>query len=317
MKILVNDGIDQVGKAMLEAAGFQVDTQSIPQDELTEKLPAYDGIIVRSATKVRKALIDACPDLKVIARGGVGLDNIDVDYARAKGISVINTPAASSISVAELVFAHLYNGVRFLYDSQRLMPVSGDTEFAKLKKKYAGGRELRGKTLGIIGFGRIGHETARLALGAGMDVLVCDIKPVGTGVTLELSGGIQIEIPVRQVSFQELLGQADFISLHVPYLGKPMIGKPEFALMKSGVGLINASRGGIVDEPALLEALDSGQVAFAGLDVFEHEPAPSRAILEHPRVSLSPHIGAATHEAQGRIGVELAEKIIQELVMIS
>lgn len=317
MKILVNDGIDPIGKKLLEEAGIEVDTQSIPQEELKEKLPAYDGIVVRSATKVRKDLIDACPNLKVIGRGGVGLDNIDVDYAKSKGVAVVNTPAASSISVGELVFSHLYSGVRFLQDAQRQMPTLGDTQFSALKKKYGAGTELRGKTLGIIGFGRIGLETAKLALGVGMDVLVCDIHPVQTEVTLELSGGISVEVPIKQVSIEELLPQADFISLHVPFLGAPLIGKDQFKLMKDGVGIVNASRGGIIDEEALIEALDTGKVSFAGLDVFEQEPTPSRAILEHEKISLSPHIGAATKEAQSRVGTELATKIIQELVLVS
>src|SRR5690606_19681848 len=169
MKILANDGIDPLGKQLLEGAGFSVDTDHIPQEELPTRLQAYDAITVRSATKVRAALIDACPNLKLIGRGGVGMDNIDVEYARSKGIAVINTPAASSLSVAELVFAHLLGGVRFLYDAQRKMPVEGGTNFGGLKKAYAKGVELRGKTLGVVGFGRIGRETAKVGLGLGMD----------------------------------------------------------------------------------------------------------------------------------------------------
>lgn len=313
MKILANDGIDAVAIQLLEKAGFQVDTTHIPQDELAEKLQEYDVISVRSATKVRKDLIDACPNLKVIARGGVGMDNIDVSYAREKGLAVINTPAASSISVAELVFGHLFSGVRFLYDSQRQMPGKGSSEFAALKKKYAAGSELKGKTLGIIGFGRIGQETAKIALGVGMDVVVSDIYEVPTTLKLTLSGGVEVDLKVKQVPFEELIQVADFISLHVPYLGKPILGKEQFDKMKTGVGIVNASRGGIINELELIDALNSGKVGFAGLDVFENEPTPLQELLSHPKVSLTPHIGAATEEAQQRIGVELANQIIAEL----
>ncbi|WP_028297075.1 D-2-hydroxyacid dehydrogenase [Olivibacter sitiensis] len=313
MKILANDGIDAVGKQLLEAAGFTVDTQHIAQEELADKLKSYDAITVRSATKVRKELIDACPNLKLIGRGGVGMDNIDVDYARSKGITVVNTPAASSLSVAELVFAHLFTGVRFLYDSNRKMPVEGNTAFAKLKKAYGAGVELRGKTLGIIGFGRIGHETARVALGLGMNVLVHDLFAATASISLTLSGGIQVEVPVHAASLDELLSQSDFISLHVPYKDRPLIGKEEFDKMKDGAAIVNAARGGVVDEEALLDALNSGKLAFAGLDVFENEPTPREEILKHPRISLTPHIGAATNEAQERIGVELANLIIADL----
>lgn len=310
MKLLANDGIDPLGKELLEKAGFTVDTSHIPQEELKEKLQAYDAITVRSATKVRKDLIDACPSLKLIGRGGVGMDNIDVEYARNKGIAVVNTPAASSQSVAELVFAHLYNGVRFLYDSNRKMPHEGDSNFAGLKKAYAKGVELKGKTLGVIGFGRIGQETAKVALGVGMDVIASDFVNVPASLTLNLSGGVSVEVPVKQVNTEELIRTADFISLHVPFLDKAVLGKEEFDLMKDGVGIVNASRGGTIDELALLHALNTGKVSFAGLDVFENEPTPRKELLAHPRVSLTPHIGAATNEAQERIGEELANIII-------
>ncbi|MGJ1430415.1 D-2-hydroxyacid dehydrogenase [Sphingobacterium spiritivorum] len=313
MKILANDGIDPIGKKLLEDAGFEVDTNHIPQEELAAKLNNYDAITVRSATKVRQALIDACPNIKVIGRGGVGMDNIDVDYARSKGIAVINTPAASSLSVAELVFAHLLNGVRFLFDANRKMPVEGSTNFAGLKKAYAKGIELRGKTIGIVGFGRIGRETAKIALGLGMDVVFSDLYDGPASLELSLSGGIKVEVPVRQVGLQELFSVSDFISLHVPFTDKPVIGKEEFPLLKDGVALVNASRGGVIDELALIEALDTGKVSFAALDVFDDEPAPRAGILQHAKISLTPHIGAATNEAQERIGEELATLIIQQL----
>ncbi|ERJ59210.1 D-2-hydroxyacid dehydrogenase [Sphingobacterium paucimobilis] len=313
MRILANDGIDPIGKKILEDAGFVVDTVHIPQDELVHKLNAYDAVTVRSATKLRKELLDVCPNIKVIGRGGVGMDNIDVDYARSKGITVVNTPAASSHSVAELVFAHLLNGVRFLFDSNRKMPVEGATNFGGLKKAYAAGTELKGKTLGVVGFGRIGRATAQIALGMGMDVVYYDLFDGPTSLVLSLSGGIKVDIPVRQVELNELFGISDFISLHVPFLDKAVIGKEEFALLKDGVGLVNASRGGVIDELELVAALNSGKVAFAGLDVFENEPAPREALLTHPKISLTPHIGAATNEAQERIGEELAQLLIESL----
>lgn len=310
IKILANDGIDPIGKKLLEQAGIIVDTNTIPQDQLAEALQNYDGITVRSATKLRKELIDAVPNIKLIGRGGVGMDNIDVDYARSKGINVVNTPAASSLSVAELVFAHLFTGVRFLQDANRKMPVEGDTKFNDLKKACAKGIELRGKTIGIIGFGRIGRETATVALGLGMNVLAYDPNLFDGSITLNLTQGIKVEIPVKTVSIDEVISQSDFISLHTPFAEQPILGKAEFDKMKSGVGVVNCSRGGTIDELALLEALDTGKVAFAGLDVFENEPTPLHILLTHPKISLTPHIGASTNEAQERIGTELANLII-------
>ncbi len=309
-RILANDGIDPIGKELLEKAGFVVDTVHIPQAELTEGLKNYDGITVRSATKLRQDLLDACPNIRLIGRGGVGMDNIDVDYARSKGIAVVNTPAASSLSVAELVFAHLFTGVRFLQDANRKMPVEGSTRFNDLKKAYAKGIELRGKKIGIIGFGRIGRETARVALGLGMEVLAYDLFEVPAELEIQLAGNIRVTCPVSALSVDQLIKEADFISLHVPFSEKPVLGKEEFDRMKDGVGIVNCSRGGTIDEDALIEALDSGKVAFAGLDVFDNEPTPRQALLVHPKVSLTPHIGASTNEAQERIGTELANLII-------
>lgn len=311
IKILANDGIDPIGKALLEQAGFVVDTETVPQEHLAEALKNYDGITVRSATKVRKELIDACPNIKLIGRGGVGMDNIDVEYARSKGVAVVNTPAASSLSVAELVFSHLFTGVRFLQDANRKMPVEGNTQFNNLKKAYAKGTELRGKTIGIIGFGRIGRETATVALGLGMNVLAYDLYPFEGSLTLNFQGGVSVAIPVKTVSLEEVIANSDFISLHTPFADKPILGAEEFAKMKKGVGVVNCSRGGTIDETALIEALDSGKVAFAGLDVFDNEPTPSAAILQHGKISLTPHIGASTNEAQERIGTELATLIIE------
>lgn len=310
IKILANDGIDPIGKKLLEEAGFQVDTQTVPQDQLAQALLNYDAITVRSATKIRKELIDACSNVKLIGRGGVGMDNIDVEYARSKGVAVVNTPAASSLSVAELVFSHLFSCVRFLHDANREMPIQGVTKFNDLKKAYAKGIELRGKTMGIIGFGRIGRETATVALGLGMKVLAYDLYPFDGNITLSFQGNVKVDIPVQTVSFEEVIAHSDFISLHTPFAEKPILGEKEFAAMKKGVGIVNCSRGGTIDEQALLSALNTGQIAFAGLDVFENEPTPLKAILSHPKISLTPHIGASTNEAQERVGTELANLIL-------
>lgn len=310
-KILANDGISKSGVEALEAMGYEVSTTNVAQEQLENHINEnkINVLLVRSATTVRKALIDACPALKIIGRGGVGMDNIDVEYARKKGLHVINTPAASSSSVAELVFAHLYGGVRFLYDANRQMPLEGETKFKMLKKNYAGGSELRGKTMGVIGFGRIGQETAKIALGVGMNVVAHDPFMDKAEVKVVLGNGAEVDVPVEMNSFEAVLKEADFISLHVPAQDKPVIGKKELGMMKKGAGLINAARGGVVDEVALLDALESGQLSFAGLDTFDNEPVPAMQVLMHPKISLTPHIGAATKEAQDRIGTELAQQI--------
>lgn len=311
-KILINDGIATIGKKMLEEAGYTVVTQSIPQDELPEKLQDFDAICVRSATKVRTDLIDKCPNLKAICRGGVGLDNIDVDYAKSKGIAVINTPAASSRSVAELVFAHLFSIARSVHFSNREMPSRGSTEFKALKKSYSKGFELYGKTLGVIGLGRIGRETAQLGLSIGMNVIGVD--PYIPEVELTIGGTeVNAKHTLYSVDMDELLSQADVITLHIPFLGSPILSTEEFSKMKDGVVLINASRGGTVNEDAMLAGLNSGKIAAAGIDVYENEPSPRQDILTHPKVSLTPHTGASTAEAQQKIGIELAEKLIAHL----
>ena len=307
-RILINDGIEAIGISMLEEAGHEVVNQHIPQDELPTRLPEFDAICVRSATKVRKDLIDQCPNLKAICRGGVGLDNIDVDYAKSKGIAVINTPAASSRSVAELVFAHLLSVARFLYQSNKSMPVEGDSSFKALKKSYSKGFELYGKTLGVIGLGRIGRETAQIGLSMGMDVIGVD--PYIPEVQLTIGGkNVQASVSLSSVSMEEMLPKADIITLHVPFLGQAVLGSDEFDQMKDGTILVNASRGGTVDEDAMLSALESGKLAAAGVDVFIGEPSPRKDILTHPRISLTPHTGASTIEAQAKIGIELAEKL--------
>ncbi|MBE15693.1 MAG: D-2-hydroxyacid dehydrogenase [Dokdonia sp.] len=315
MKVLANDGISPSGVSALEAAGFEVSTTNVAQEQLINHINQEQiaVILVRSATTVRKEVIDACPSLKIIGRGGVGMDNIDVAYAREKGLHVINTPAASSASVAELVFAHLFNGVRFLYDANRNMPLDGDTKFKQLKKAYAQGSELRGKTLGIIGFGRIGREVAKIALGCGMKVVATD-KFVGEAtIKVDFYNGQFINVDIQTQPMEAVLKQADFITLHVPAQADYVIGKKEIDMMKDGAGIINAARGGVVDEVALVEALDSKKLSFAGLDTFENEPTPAIKVLMNPKISLTPHIGAATGEAQDRIGTELAAQIVSLL----
>jgi phosphoglycerate dehydrogenase len=315
MKVLANDGLDQSGIDGLQKAGFEVITAKVPQEELINYINENQvrALLVRSATKVRKDIIDACPSLKIIGRGGVGMDNIDVEYAREKGINVINTPAASSASVAELVFAHLFSGCRFLTDSNRKMPVEGDSKFAELKKAYTKGVELRGKTIGIIGFGRIGQEVAKMALGLGMRVLAVDNFAEKVNLKVEFFNGQSVDFEIKTQSKEEALKEADFVTLHVPAQKEFVIGQKEFDLMKNGAALVNCARGGVVDEEALLKALDSGKLAFAGLDVFINEPTPAKSILSHPKISLTPHTGASTNEAQDRIGISLAEQIISIL----
>lgn len=312
MKILANDGISKAGIKLLEKNGFEVITTKVAQEQVANYINqnTIEILLVRSATKVRKDIIDACPSLKLIGRGGVGMDNIDVEYAKTKQIHVINTPASSSESVAELVFAHLFTGVRFLYDANRNMPLEGDSNFEKLKKNYANGIELRGKTLGIIGFGRIGQAVAKMALGLGMKVIAADKFVSNAQIKVDFYNGQFINVDIITEPIEDLFKHADFITLHVPSQEGYVVDKEEIGQMKDGVGIINCARGGVINEVALIEALDNEKVAFAGLDVFENEPTPEIQILMHPKISLTPHIGAATLEAQDRIGTELAEQII-------
>ena len=311
MKVLANDGVSQSGIDALEAAGFEVNTTTVAQEQLINYINDKDisVLLVRSATTARKDLIDACPNLKIIGRGGVGMDNIDVEYAREKGLHVINTPAASSQSVAELVFAHLYGGVRFLHDANRNMPLDGDSQFKKLKKNYAKGVELRGKTLGVIGFGRIGQEVAKIGLGVGMKVIAADKFIENADVKVDFFDGQSVNFAIKTESMEDVLKQSDFVTLHVPAQKDYVIGKAEFDLMKDGSALINAARGGVVNEVELVTALENGKLAFAGLDTFQNEPTPAVQLLMNGRISLTPHIGAATNEAQDRIGTELATQI--------
>ena len=313
IKILANDGISETGKVALEREGFEVITTKVAQNQLVDYINKHsiDALIVRSATQVRKDIIDGCPTLKLIGRGGVGMDNIDVAYAKSKLLHVINTPASSANSVAELVFAHLFTGVRYLHDANRNMPLEGDQRFNELKKNYNNGAELRGKTLGVIGFGRSGQAVARIAIGLGMRVLAYDPNVQEAVITLSFFDGQETSFTVKTVAKEQLLMESDFITLNnSPADGGYVLDEEEFRMMKDGVGVINLSRGGALNEVALIEAIDHGKIAFAGLDVFENEPNPAIQVLMHPQISLTPHIGAATNEAQDRIGTELAAQIV-------
>ncbi|PHR74693.1 MAG: 3-phosphoglycerate dehydrogenase [Lutibacter sp.] len=315
MKVLANDGIAQSGVTALENAGYEVILTTVAQNQLVDYINKNEitVLLVRSATKVRTDIIDGCPSLKIIGRGGVGMDNIDVEYAREKGLKVINTPAASSHSVAELVFGHLFGMARFLHNTNRDMPLEGDTNFKGLKKAAAKGVELKGKTLGVLGIGRIGQATAKVALANGMKVVAFDPFIEDVNLELEFFDGQTVNFDIKTISKEEVLKQADFITLHVPAQKEYVIGKEEFDMMKEGVILVNAARGGVVDEVALVNAIEQGKVSNAALDVFENEPTPEMQLLMNPALSLSPHIGAATGEAQDRIGMELAEQIISIL----
>lgn len=311
MKILANDGISEAGKIALENAGYQVITDKVEQQNLVRYINVenIEILLVRSATTARAELIDACPSLKLIGRGGVGMDNIDVAYARDKGLTVINTPASSSQSVAELVMGQLFSISRFLNDSYKNM---GTGDFNTLKKAYGKGIELRGKTLGIIGFGRIGQSLASYALGVGMNVIAVGKERETVHIEMNIANQIVHASIECTNNLHEILDKVDFLSLHVPKQsnGAAVLGAAEFAQMKKGVRIVNAARGGVIDEEALLNALDEGKVAFAGLDVFNNEPNPDSRLLNHPKIACTPHIGAATLEAQDRIGEELAELII-------
>ena len=314
MKILANDGISNKGKEKLEEAGFEVIVKKVAQDQLADFINKnrINVLLVRSATTVDKSILNSSISLKGIGRAGVGMDNIDVDFALKNNIQLFNTPTASSASVAELVFAHLFSGIRFLHDSNRNMPLEGESRFKDLKRSYAAGRELRGKTLGIIGFGKIGKEVARIALGIGMKVIASDEEVGEAEIELELYNHQSIKIPIKTEPTDLLIEHADFITIHVPEQDTPVITSREIDKMKDGVGIVNTARGSLVVEEDVLKGIEDGKIAFAGFDVYENEPRPSVRLLMNEKVSLTPHTGASTLEAQERIGLELAKKIIKE-----
>ena len=314
MKVLANDGISASGISALKNAGYTVITDKVNQNDLIDYINKEDigVLLVRSATVARQDMIDACPGLKLIGRGGVGMDNIDVQYARDNGRTVINTPAASSQSVAELVMGHLFAISRFLNDSYKNME-TGD--FSILKKNYGKGVELKGKNITIVGFGRIGQSLAEYAIGCGMNVTAVDMYTEPRNLTIQLGNGISASATITPInSLEEGIKNADYISLHVPKQadGSAVISKKEFDLMQDGVRIANAARGGVINEDDLMEALNSDKVAGVALDVFENEPNPRKDLLNHPKIACTPHIGAATGEAQDRIGTELASLIIEK-----
>lgn len=315
MKILANEGIPESGINALEAVGFEVITTKVAQTQLENYINKnqIDGIVVRNATQVRQELIEACPSLKLIGKAGVDMENIDVEFAIDQGLHVINTPNATANAIAELVFAHLFGMVRFLHQSNREMPLEGDLSFNILKRTFSAGTELRGKTIGIIGFGIVGQEVAKIALGLGMKILASDPLIEGASIGIEFFNGQKVNIHIETTDFQTVLEQSDFITVHAPTQDGYLLGKSEIEKMKSGVGIINVSNGGSIDEIALIDAIKNKQVKFAGLDVYENEPRPEIQLLMNPELSLTPHIGEATLESQSRIGTELADQIIKLL----
>ncbi|OBP42950.1 3-phosphoglycerate dehydrogenase [Riemerella anatipestifer] len=313
MKVLANDGMSNAGITMLKNAGIEFVEHRVAQEQLANFINEnnIDVLLVRSATKVRKDLIDACPNLKIIGRGGVGMDNIDVDYALSKGIKVINTPLASSKSVAEMVFAHFFSLARFLHESNRMMPLEGDTKFKDLKKAYTKAVELSGKTLGIIGLGSIGKEVAKIGIALGMNIIAYTRKTKKETISLNFFDGRGLDFEIETTNdLSKLLSSSDFITINTPKTEGYILDSAEYECMKDGVFIVNTARGGVLNEEALLEFIENGKIAGAALDVFENEPEPSLSLLMNPCLSLSPHLGGNTLEAQERIGTELAQQII-------
>lgn len=314
MKVLANDGLSQDAIELLKNSGIEVLENRISQEHLIDFINSnnIDVLLVRSATQVRKELIDNTPQLKIIGRGGVGLDNIDADYAKEKGITVINTPNASSRSVAELVFGHFFALARFLHESNRMMPLEGETQFSLLKKSYSKAWELEGKTLGVIGFGSIGQEVVKIGIALGMKVKVLTRKPTTKTITLTYFDNQSVDFRIETTNNWDIfLENTDFISINTPKTNNYIIDQNELAKMKDGVFIVNTARGGVINEKALLDSIENGKVAGAALDVFEDEPNPDITILMNPQLSLSPHLGGNTIDAQNKIGIELAQQIIE------
>lgn len=314
MKVLANDGISKAGENALKEAGIELMEHKVAQEHLENFINEnqVDVLLVRSATKVRQPLIDACPSLKIIGRGGVGMDNIDVEYARNKGIYVINTPSASSRSVAEMVFAHFFSLARFLNESNRMMPLEGDTKFDSLKKSYSKAVELEGKTLGVIGFGGIGKEVVKIGISLGMKIKVLTRKPKTETISIKFFDGQNINFEVTSTKDTEaFLKDLDFLSINTPKTDEYIIDSPQFEMMKEGIFIVNTARGGVINEVALISAIEQGIVKGAALDVFENEPNPELTLLMNPQLSLSPHLGGNTLDAQEKIGTELAAQIIE------
>ncbi|WBX72663.1 NAD(P)-dependent oxidoreductase [Tenacibaculum pacificus] len=316
MKILVNDGILDGGKATLENAGFEVITTKVAQEQLDNFIneEEINVIVIKNNTEIHSELIDNCPTLKLIANASTSNDNIDVIYAEECGVQVVNVSDASANAVAELVFAHLLGMARFLHQANREMPLEGDTSFNNLKKQFSAGTEVRGKTLGIIGMNVEGQQVAKIALGLGMKVIAYDVE-FGNSIEIpvEFYNGQVIDIEIDFTNVDELLKESDFISVHLSSEENHVIGVKEFEKMKDGVGFINVAQSGLVDEIALVNAIESGKVQYAGLDTFENQPTPEIQLLMNPELSLSPNIASYTIESQHKIGTELANKIINSL----
>ena len=313
MIVLANDGISKAGENKLKENGIELLDARVSQEHLSGFINEnnVDVLLVRSATKVRQDLIDACPSLKIIGRGGVGMDNIDVEYAIEKGLYVINTPNASSRSVAELVFAHFFSLARFLHESNRMMPLEGDTQFNALKKSYSNASELEGKTLGVIGFGGIGQEVVKMGISMGMKVKVLTRKPRTETLSLRFFDGQTVKFEITSTTdYSGFLKDTDFISINTPKTEGYVLDTPQFEMMKDGVYIVNTARGGVINEVTLLDFIESGRIAGAALDVFENEPTPELPLLMNPNLSLTPHLGGNTLDAQEKIGTELAQQII-------
>lgn len=315
MKILINDGFSASGIQALEKAGFEILNTKVAQVQLENYINehAVDAIVVKENTQVQQELIEACPSIKLIASTSNSMDNIDVNFAIDNGVQVINTKNASAPAIAEMVFAHLLGMVRFLHQSNREMPLEGDMSFNTLKKQFSQGVELRGKTLGIIGFNALGQEVAKTALGLGMKVIATDTEIEEATITIPFYDGQSVNFQIITEPFNEVIKTADFVTLHLPEQDDYVLTATEFEQMKNGVGIVNTSSGKVLNEVDLVNAIEGGKVKYAGLDVFENQPRPEIQLLMNPEISLSPNIAALTIDSEERKGVELANKIIKLL----
>ena len=314
MKILAFEGLTESGIELLEKNNFEVITTKVAQSQLENFINenSIDAIIVKN-TQITQELIEGCPSLKLIGKAGIDMENIDVTFAIDNGLHVVNTPEATTQAISELVFAHLFGMSRFLHSSNREMPLEGDTRFKDLKKAYANGIELKGKTLGIIGFGAVGQEVAKTAIGLGMSVLAYDNTIEEATLALEFYNKQQLSFTINTVSLEDVLTESDFISLHLTDQEDYAITSTEINKMKDGVGIVNTAFGGLINEVDLVQALKDGKVQFAGLDVFMNEPQPAVQLLMHPEISLSPNLATSTMEANVRMSTELAQQIIKIL----
>ena len=312
MKILVPNSFFEHGIKLLQKADFQVLTTTVALNQLEQFITtnAIDIIITKSPTSITKELIDACPTLKLIGSTEVDKNSMVTSHAKAKGIKIIDTPFAIANSVAELVFAHLFGMVRFLHQANREMPLEGDIRFNDLRKQFSTGTELKGKTLGIIGLGNIGKEVAKIAIGIGMKVIATSSSIKKEVINLSFYNGTSVAFEIETQSLESLLKESDFITIHTPYQGAVLIGKQEIELMKTGVGIINTSQGGTLDEIALINAIETEKVKYAALDVYETEPKPEIQLLMNPELSLTPHIGGKTIDSNYKVEKEIINQLV-------